>query len=243
MKKIIFFVSILFLFLFSINSYSQDIDSIMAKYTEAVGGRSNWDAVKTIKFTGYTTLMGMDIPYTQYIKRPSLWLIELHIQGKNIIQGYDGTSGWMVNPMTGSTKAEKTSDETSKIFRDNALIGGRLLNIKEMGYTLELAGKEEMAGKEVYKINVIEKEGNVYNYFIDANTYLVVKMTSKVTVMGTEITTENLYSNYKEVNDVMISFLCDQKLTGTQYDSQKIVIDKAEINKDIDDKIFQMPVE
>jgi len=215
----------------------------MAKYTDAVGGRSNWDAVKTIKFTGYATMMGMDIPYTQYIKRPGMWLIEFHVQGMKIIQGYDGTSGWMINPMMGSKKASKTDEETTKIFIANSLIGGKLLNIKEMGYTLELAGKEDMEGTEVYKINLTDKDGVVSNYYIDTGNYLIVKTVSKVTRMGMEIITENSYKNYKKVNDVMISFLCDQKLTGTQNDTQKITIDKVEINKDIDDKIFVMPVE
>jgi outer membrane lipoprotein-sorting protein len=243
MKKNIFFHSVLFVLFFSISSYSQNIDSIMAKYTEAVGGRANWDAVKTIKFTGYSAIMNMDIPYTQYVKRPGKWLIEINVQGMKILQCYDGTNGWMVNPMAGKKTAEITDEETTKLYRANALIGGKLLNIKEMGYTVELAGKEDMEGIEVYKIILTDKDGVTSNYFLDANTFLILKNISTVKRMGTEITTESTYSNYKKVKDVIISFLLDQKLTGTQFDSQKITIDKVEINTEIDDKIFQMPVE
>jgi|WetSurMetagenome_2_1015567.scaffolds.fasta_scaffold21153_3 outer membrane lipoprotein-sorting protein len=243
MKKNILFFSILFVLFFSISLYSQNIDSIMVKYTEAVGGRSNWDAVKTMKFTGYSTIMNMDIPYTQYVKRPGKWLIEINVQGMKILQCYDGANGWMVNPMAGKKTAEKTDEETTKLFRANALIGGKLLNIKEMGYTIELAGKEDMEGTEVYKIVLTDKDGVTSNYFLDVNTNLILKNISIVTRMGTEITTESTYSNYKKVKDVMISFLLDQKLTGAQFDSQKITIDKVEINTVIDDKIFQMPIE
>jgi hypothetical protein len=243
MKKIIFYFSILLVFFLSTNLYSQNIETIIEKYTEAVGGRANWDGVKSMKFTGYTTVMGMDIPYTQYVKRPGFWLIEIQVQGMKIVQAYDGTSGWMINPMAGKKKAEKTDEETSKLYRANALVGGKLLNIKEMGYTVELVGKENMDGTDVYKINLIDKDGVTTVYFIDANSYLILKSISNAKTMGTEITSESTYKNYNKVNDVLISFLLDQKLTGAQIDSQKITIDKVEINVEIDDKIFQMPVE
>jgi hypothetical protein len=241
MKKII--LSVLLILFFSVSAYSQNLDSIMAKYTEAVGGRAHWDAVKSMKFTGYTTVMGMDIPYTQYVKRPGFWLIEIQVQGMKIIQAYDGSSGWMINPMAGKKKAEKTDEETSTLYKANALIGGKLLNVKEMGYSVELVGKENMDGTDVYKINLTDKDGVTSNYYIDANSYLILKSISQARTMGTEITSESTYRNYKKVNDVIISFLLDQKLTGAQIDSQKITIDKVEINVEIDDKIFQMPVE
>jgi hypothetical protein len=243
MKNKIIYLVVFISLIFSVNSYSQTIEDVLSKYTDAIGGRSSWDSVKTIKFTGYSTLMGMDIPYTQYVKRPGLWLIEIQVQGMKIVQGYDGTNGWMLNPMMGSKKAEKTDDATTKSYRTNSLIGGKLMNIKEMGYTVELEGKEDLDGKEVFKIKLTDKDGDVTTYFIDASSFLIIKNIAKVTRMGNEIISETTYSNYTKVNNVLIAFLSDQKLTGAQYDSQKITVDKVEINTNIDDKIFKMPAE
>jgi hypothetical protein len=243
MKNKIILLSLIFTIFFVIKGYSQNVDEILSKYFEATGGKANWEAIKSIKYTGYSNIMGMDIPYTQYVKRPGMWLIEIHVQGMKILQGYDGTKGWIVNPMTGSKNPTEADEETAKIFRNNALIGGKLYNINEMGFKVELIGKEDLEGKEVYKINLTDKDGAVSNFFIDANNYLIVKVISKVTRMGTEITNENYYTNYKKVNEVMISYLLEQKVTGAQYDSQTITIDKAEINAEIDDKIFKMPIE
>lgn len=241
-NKIMFFGLICALFL-TINSYAQTVDEVLSKYYDATGGKANWEAVKSIKYTGYSNIMSMDIPFTQYVKRPGMWLIEIHVQGMKIIQAYDGTKGWMINPMTGSKKPTETDEETNKIFRNNALIGGKLYNISEMGFTVELVGKEDLDGKEVYKLNLTDKDGVVSNFFIDAGSYLISKTIGKVTRMGNEIITENSYSNYKKVNDVMISYLMEQKASGTQNESQTVSIDKVELNAEIDDNIFKMPSE
>jgi outer membrane lipoprotein-sorting protein len=243
MKKLILSLVILIAILFSTNSYSQNIDSVLAKYSDAIGGRSNWDAVKTLKFTGYSNIMGMDIPFTQYVKRPGLWMIEIQVQGMKIIQCYDGTGGWMINPMMGSKKPSKTDDATTKSFKANSLIGGKLMNIKEMGYTVVLEGKEDLEGKEVYKLKLTDKDGEETIYFIDAASFLILNSSGKITRMGNEITTESTYSNYTKVENILIAFFTDQKLSGTQIDSQSITIDKVEVNVNIDDKIFKMPAE
>jgi len=219
------------------------VEEILSKYSDAIGGRASWDSVKTLKFSGYSTLMGMDIPFTQYVKRPGLWMIEIQVQGVKIVQAYDGTGGWMVNPMMGSKKAEKTDEVTTKSFRANSLIGGKLMNIKEMGYTVELEGKEDLDGKEVYKLKLTDKDGDVSKYYIDETTFLILKSESKTVRMGNEILAETSYSNYTKVNNLLIAFLSDQKLTGAQYDSQKISVDKVEVNINLDDKIFKMPTE
>jgi hypothetical protein len=243
MKNKIMLLGFICAVFFSINGYAQTVDEVLSKYYDATGGKTNWEAIKSIKYTGYSNIMNMDIPFTQYVKRPGMWMIEIHVQGMKIIQAYDGTKGWMINPMAGSKKPTESDEETTKIFRNNALIGGKLYNISEMGFTVELAGKEELDGKEVYKLNLTEKDGAVSNFFIDANSYLILKIISKVTRMGNEIITENNYSNYKKVNDVIISYLMEQKITNAQYESQTISIDKVELNVEIDDNIFKMPNE
>jgi hypothetical protein len=241
MKKNIFiFIFIVFT---AITCFSQELEDILSKYYDATGGKTNWEAVKSIKYTGYTSIMGMDIPYTQYVKRPGMWMVEIYVQGTKILQGYDGTTGWMVNPMMGSKKPTETDKETTKLFKNNSLIGGKLYNIKEMDFKVELEGRENMDGQEVYKLNVTDKDGAVTNFFIDANSFLIVKSISKTIRMGNEVTTESTYSNYKKVNDILISYLLEQKIIGGQFDSQTVSIDKVEINIEIDDNIFKMPKE
>ncbi|MBI5401862.1 MAG: hypothetical protein HY959_00535 [Ignavibacteriae bacterium] len=229
--------------LFSFNVFSQSADEIISKYTDAIGGKANWDAVKSMKVTGYMNIMNMDIPYTQYVKRQGLWLVEVQVQGMKIIQAYDGASGWMINPMMGSKKPEKTDEETTKTYKANTLIGGKLLNVKEMEYAVELVGTEQVDGKEVFNIKLTDKDGKVSNYYIETSTFLIYKSTSSFIRSGSEFTSETVFSNYTKVNDILIPFIQDQRLGGAQTSNQMITVDKIEINAKIDDKIFVMPAE
>jgi hypothetical protein len=239
-----FLLSLVFItMIFVLNGLSQTTDEIIAKYTDAIGGKTNWEAVKSLKFTGYMNIMNMDIPYTQYVKRPGLWYMEIQVQGMKIVQAYDGTSGWMINPMMGSKKAEKTEDEITKSYKANSMIGGKLLNIKELGYTIEYIGTEKIDGKEVYNLKLTDKDGDFSNYYIETSTNLIYKVTGKMTRRGSEINSETLYSNYTKVNDILIPFIQDQKFEGAQNTSQMITVDKVEVNINIDDKIFVMPAE
>lgn len=243
MKSKTILLGIVIAVLFSVNVFSQSVDEIILKYTDAIGGKSSWDAVKSLKVTGYMNIMNMDIPYTQYVKRPGLWMVEVQAQGTKIIQAYDGTSGWMINPMMGSKKPEKTDEETTKTYKANSYIGGKLLNIKELEYTAELVGTENIDNKEVYNIKLTDKDGKVSNFYIETSTFLIYKSMSSFIRSGSEFTSETIYSNYTKVNDILMPFIQDQKIGGAMTSSQIITIDKVEVNANIDDKIFVMPSE
>ncbi len=241
-NKILLILAICLTFFFQ-NVFSQSVDEVLSKYYEATGGKEKIKAVKSVKYTGYSNIMNMDIPFTQYVKRPDKWLLEIFVQGSKILQCYNGSKGWMVNPMTGSKKATETDEETTKQFKENTLIGGRLYNIDEMGYKVELAGKEELNGKGVYHIKLTDKDGENMDFYLDAETYLITKTVKKSKRMGKELITENYFSNYKKLNDMTVAYTMEQKVEGSEFESQTVSIDKIEVNIEIDDKIFEMPKE
>jgi hypothetical protein len=168
---------------------------------------------------------------------------EVTFQGMTMKQAYDGNIGWMINPMAGSTKAEKMDDDMTKTIKNRGVIGGELLNYKELGCTIELIGKEDLEGTEVYNIKLTNKDGDIENYYIDAVSSLIIKSTSKMKRMGKEISSETIYSNYKPSGDVIEAFSVESKMQGMDMGSQKIIIDKIEQNITIDDNMFKMPVE
>jgi len=243
MKTKIFILIIIFYAFSSLDIYSQTVDEVLSKYTEAIGGKANWDKIKSLKYTGYVSVMNMDIPYTQYAKRPGMWYHEMQVQGMKIIQSFDGKTGWMINPMLGSKKPEKTDDDITKSYKANSLMGGKLMNIKEMDYTVELIGTEQVDGKEVYNLKLTDKDGEATTFYIETSTFYIYKTISKKMRMGSEMNVETVFSNYTKVNDVMIPFIADQKIEGGQNMTQVITVDKVEVNGNIDDKIFVMPAE
>ncbi len=241
MRKIILGVTLIFLF--NISAFAQTAEEIVEKHITAVGGLDKWTAVNSQKITGNLSMSGMEFPFVSYSKRPNMNYTEVTFQGMTMKQAFDGNIGWMINPMAGSTKAEKMDDDMTKTIKNRGVIGGELLNYKELGCTIELIGKEDLEGTEVYNIKLTNKDGDIENYYIDAASYLIIKSTSKMKRMGKEISSETIYSNYKPSGDVIEAFSVESKMQGMDMGSQKIVIDKIEQNITIDDNMFKMPVE
>ena len=228
---------------FCSNGFSQTAEEIVAKYIDAVGGKAQWDKFNTEKITGKLSVSNMDFDFISSSKRPNSNYTEVTVQGMKILQGYDGDIGWTVNPMTGSSKAQKMDDDELKSMRDRGIIGGELMNYKELGSSVELVGKEDLEGTEVFNIKLTDKEGQIMNFFIDANNYLLLKRNSKLIRAGKELKSETYFSNYKQVEGVTAAYTIEAKLAGESSQSQKILIDKIEFNVDIDDNIFKMPAD
>lgn len=240
MKYVKLLLVILFALSLSVNCFSQTVDEVINKHTDAMGGLDKIMAVKTVKFTGMFSGMGADIPVTMVIKRKDKIKMDMSFQGMSMTQCYDGSMGWQVNPFSGKKDAEKMTAEETKEMKENAEIEGQLINYKEKGYKVELMGKEDMEGTDTYKIKLTDKDADVTTYFLDASSYLIIKQTSKRKFKEKEITQDIFPGNYQAVEGVMFPMSVEIK-SGGGNDSQKGTWSKVELNADVDDSIFKMP--
>jgi hypothetical protein len=231
-----------FLFLFIISfSYSQTVDDIINKHITAQGGLDKINSIKTMKISGKVSGGGMDFPFTQTLRKSTGMLMEMTIQGMTMKQGYDGTTAWMINPFQGSKKAEKMPKEQEKYMKEQSEIEGQLVNYKEKGSTVELLGKEDMEGTEVYKIKLTDKDGDVTTYYLDATSYLVLRQESKRKIKEKEISSTITMGDYKSIDGFMIPHSVEIKSSGGQMETQNVIIEKVELNIPVEDDIFKMP--
>ena len=241
MKLIKVLLSLLFVISISGKIFSQDADEIVNKYVNVMGGLDKIQAIKTIKLTGKVTAGGMDIPFSEICKRPLMVLMESTIQGMTMKQAYDGTQGWMINPFMGKKDPDVMSKDAEKAIKRNADFEGQLINYKDKGSKIELIGKEDLEGSQVYNIKLTDKDNDLTNFYIDADSYLLVKQNDKIKVDTKEITAESILSNYKQVNGVLFPYSIESKSPDNPMGNAKIVVDSIEINMTVDDSIFKMP--
>jgi hypothetical protein len=242
MKLIRVLFTLLIVFSVSGKILSQDADEIVNKYISAIGGLENIQAIKTIKMSGKVTAGGMDIPFTQTCKRPQMVLMESTIQGMTMKQAFDGTQGWTINPFMGKKEPDLMSKDAEKAIQRNADFEGQLINYKDKGSKIELIGKEDLEGSQVYNIKLTDKNNDITNYYIDADSYLIVKQNDKLKFDTKEISSESILSNYKKVNGIMFPFSIESKSPDNPMGSAKIAVDSIEINFTADDNIFKIPV-
>jgi hypothetical protein len=234
-------LSLLFVISISGKIFSQDADEIVNKYITAIGGLDKIQTIKTIKLTGKVTANGMDIPFSEICKRPQMVLMESTIQGMTMKQAYDGTQGWMINPFMGKKDPDVMSKDAEKAIKRNADFEGQLINYKDKGSKIELIGKEDLEGSQVYNIKLTDKDNDLTNFYIDADSYLLVKQNDKIKVDTKEITAESILSNYKQVNGVLFPYSIESKSPDNPMGNAKIVVDSIEVNMTVDDSIFKIP--
>jgi hypothetical protein len=237
MKKITSLLSVLLLFIANMGQ-SQSLDEILKEHFSATG-QDNLLKVNTQQLTGKMVQGGIEIPIKQMAKRPDKIRFEGTFQALTFVQTYNGKEGWNLNPFTGATDPQPMSDDELKSMKYQADMDGMLWNWKEKGSTVTNEGKEDMEGTSCFKIKVVTREGDTFTYYIDSDSYIMLRTNSKVKVMGNETNSDTYYSNYMQVDGMAVPGKIESKmneqLAGT------IIIDKLDLNIQLADSLFEKP--
>ena len=235
MKRFTIFLSALFISFFS---FSQDLDEILQGHFEAIG-QDKISEIGAFEYKSTVHQGGMEIPLIIYQNRPNMYKSIAIVQGMNIISSFDGENGWMINPMTGTSDPIELSGEQLKSLKDRGDIDGKLYNWEEKGHKLEFTGTDEMEGTEVYVLEMETNIGEQTTYYIDTDSYLILKEVNKMQVQGAEQEMETFLSNYKETEGMVFAHSLTVKSGGNTIMS--LTFDEVIFNPDIDESFFKMP--
>lgn len=217
------------------------LDQVLAKHYEAKGGLAKIKAVKSMRITGKMSGGPAEFPMVIEQKRPNQFRLEINFQGNQMIQAYDGKSGWSINPFASAKKdPEPMTPEEVREMEVQADIDGPLVDWKEKGHKVELQGHEAVEGSDAYKLKLSLKNGDISYVYLDSDSYLDVKQSSKRKVRDTEVESETITGDFKEVGGLMIAHSIEVGMKGSPQ-KQKINLDKVELNVLIDEARFKMP--
>ena len=239
-KKISYFLVLLTLFLFetSILAQKETKESILKKHFKAIG-QSKLVKASTYVVTGKIIQNSLELPIRIYQKQPDKRLSEVTVYGQKTVFGYNGKSGWMIDPQINPDKAIDIPEGTFKTIKREADFTGSLYDWEEKGHSLEYEGKEDLEGTEVYKLKLTEKGGETFYYFIDCENYLIIKTSSKINLYGTTTDLLTFFSEYKDIDGIKRPFKYRAEAMGRVLNQTNI--DKIEFNREIDDLIFEKP--
>jgi outer membrane lipoprotein-sorting protein len=217
---------------------AQDLEEVLKNHFEAIG-QKNLKGVKTLQATGNAVMMGMNNPFKMIIHRPDKVRISVEFQGSQIIQAYDGHIAWMQNPMMGSSAPVVVSEAEAAGLIEASDIDGQLWKYKEKGHQLELNGSGDVDGKACYVLKLTKKSGKSDFYYLDKESYHILKLTTSTMMNGSETPVEVLMSNYKAIDGYMMAFNTEQKIGGQAF--MTILFDEVKTNVEVDDEIFSKP--
>jgi hypothetical protein len=213
---------------------AQTVDEVINKHIDALGGKEKLSQVKSLYTENSVEVMGSSAPQKEYLIEGKGFKQEVEFNGANIVNCYTDKGGWSINPMMGGTDAQAMPDGLYKSGKILIYLNGGLFDYAAKGYKAELAGKEG----NTFKIKLSDGGSEVL-YFIDANNYLLTKSIIKGEMMGQSVEITTTYSDYKKTDfGIMLPYAKNIDMGMFQL-AQKL--DKVEVNKTIDPKIFEMP--
>jgi outer membrane lipoprotein-sorting protein len=216
------------------------VDDIIAKNLQAKGGAAKWQSMQSVKMTGTMTARGTQMPLTVYAMRPNFNRQEITLPAGQAIQAFDGTTAWVVNPMLKIDTPQPVPGPAAELAKNSADFDGALINYKAKGTAIELVGKEQLDGKDVYHLKVTTKGGPVQHYLLDADTGIELRTSVEVDIGGgLKQTLSTSMSNYKPVNGIMIPHTVTQTADGKPV--LQWTITTVEFNTVPDDSIFRLP--
>jgi hypothetical protein len=233
MKNVKRILTIIILSLISTAVFSQNLDEIVKKHIEAIGGKDNWSKVKSMKTEMKMKANGADILVTIYQVDKKAMRQNIALMG---MEGYSiltNTEGWSYMPFQGQTKPEPMTADNVKKAQDGLNLQSDFLTYKELNKKLEFLGKDDVDGTECFKIKMTDKDGIESTYFIDPSNYFVIKETTKMTINGKEMENSTGYGNYKKTDEGIVY---PYSIIGVWGDTE---VTALSINPKIDEALFK----
>jgi outer membrane lipoprotein-sorting protein len=212
---------------------AQSLEEIVKKYS-AANKQDKLSSLSTIKITAKMSMMGMDLPMEMWMKNPDKIKTVTNVNGQEIISVFDGTKGYSINPMTGSSTPIEMTPEQAKQAQNNNMFNNYLESYLKEG-KLTLDGEEDVNGKPAYKIKADIDGTNSSYLFIDKDSYLLTKTSATISQQGMTMTVDSYPTDYKEIQGLIIPMKTTSSAQGMDM---TIVFDKVEVNVPIDDSVF-----
>lgn len=212
--------------------------TVINRFIDAIGGREAILRQGDRHVTGRFEIpaQGLAGDLEVFAQPPDKLLVKVTLAGIGVVlNGFDGTTGWGVNPMMGPMvldslqlrQMKQQADFYSSLYPETQIA------------TLETVAEESYEGATCYKVKVVTTWGEEYFEYFDTTTSLQVgSVRSQASPMGNvEVTTTS--SDWRDVDGLKVPFKSVQRTMGIE---QVITVTTVE-TADVPDSVFALPPE
>jgi hypothetical protein len=183
----------------------------------------------------------VQLPFVLQIKRPNKSRLEIEFAGKTAIQVYDGTQGWKLRPFLNRNDVEPFTAQEAKAEAEKGDMVDSLVDYAAKGTKVELEKAEPVEGHDAYKLKLTMKGGEIRHVWIDAQSFLDVKVEGVQRRMNGRMRDVWIYQrDFRPVQGLMMPFLLETAVDGYPG-THKMVIEKVAVNPKLDDVLFTKP--
>jgi outer membrane lipoprotein-sorting protein len=183
----------------------------------------------------------VQLPFLLEMKRPNKSRVELEFDGKTAVQVYDGQNGWFLRPFLNRNDWEPFSAEQKQAQEDKWGLEDPLFDYAAKGMKVDLESVESVEGNAAYKLKLTEKNGDARHIWIDAKSFLDVRVEGTPRRMDGHVRTVLVYQrDFRAVQGLMVPFVLETATDGYR-DTHRTVIEKVAVNPQLDDSLFVKP--
>jgi len=183
----------------------------------------------------------LQLPFVLEMMRGHKSRLEITFNGQTAIQVYDGKQGWKLRPFLNRHDVESFTADELQAVQNQSDLDGRLVDYAAQGTKLEADGVDKVEGKDAYKLKLTLKGGQVVHEWIDAQSFLEVKVDGTPRKLDRKPHAVSiLLRDYRSVDGLMIPHLIETDVQGVQR-AETIRIEKVLVNPRLAESRFAKP--
>lgn len=229
---------VLFTLMMTFPAAAQELEQILEDHYRAAA-QEKMQKVETMvtRGTNIYSGVGIETDFVLYQARPNKLRIEGEFQGSQVIQTYNGQTGWMYAPSMGIDQPQEMTPQEVETVLNQSEFENPLWNYEERGNTLEFLGTVEEENMDHMKLTT--DEGDELHFYLDRESHLIAFIRSTQVMGGSETEVEVNLSEYKNVKGIPVAHRMVTKMGGEEVTT--VQIDKVEINKKLGLDLFEKP--
>ncbi len=221
-------------------SAAQTADELIAKNLQARGGIDKIKAVRTLRMKGKINLGDFTAEVGREAKRPGMLRETFGLQGMTSVQAFDGSTAWQIQPFQGRRDPELMGEDDARDLLENSDLDGPLVDYQQKGNRVEYLGKDIVDGDDAYRLKVSLKNGDIFYYYLDPETYMTIREERQQFIRGSVRESLIDMGSYKLVAGVYYPFSLEF-YSKNDPNHAKVSVDRIDVNVPIDDSDFKMP--
>ena len=212
------------------------VDDILARSVEAMGGAAAISAVKTRVMKGSVDIAGVSRggSFETYALAPGKMLTVVQPNPSGTIKiGFNGKTGWQ---MAGRSVSALKGGDLAALQRESDFYGPLRTKINFAKVTMP--GMSKIGYREVYVLDLQPAVGPAERLYIDAETYLPVRLNTTRTVGRAQEPVEIYYDDWRTVDGIKYPFSTSQSSPSVKLG---FTVKEIRHNVPVDAKMFEPP--